>query len=45
MEFKVFFLSCVIIAGIYGALTASRKILFIQAMPAMLGLILVFISQ
>ena len=45
MEFKVFFLSCVIIAGIYGALTASRKILFIQAMPAMLGLILVFIAQ
>lgn len=43
-QFTVFFLSCVIVAGIYGALTASRKILFIQAMPAFIGLILVFFS-
>lgn len=40
-EFKIFFLLCVIIAGIYGALTASKKILFIQALPAGIGLILV----
>lgn len=44
-EFKVFFLLCVIIAGIYGALTASRKILFIQALPAAIGLVLVLFSQ
>lgn len=43
-QFKVFFLSCVVVAGIYGALTASRKILFIQAMPAFIGLILVLFS-
>jgi len=43
-SFKLFFLSCVIVAGVYGALTASRKILFIQAMPAFIGLILVVLS-
>jgi putative membrane protein len=42
--FKLFFLSCVIVAGVYGALTASRKILFIQALPAVIGLILVILS-
>ena len=42
--FKLFFLSCVIVAGVYGALTASRKILFIQALPALIGLILVILS-
>ncbi len=42
--FKLFFLSCVIVAGVYGALTASRKILFIQAIPALIGLILVILS-
>lgn len=31
---KVFFLGCVVVAGVYGAATASRKILFIQALPA-----------
>ncbi len=35
---KVFFLSCVLIAGIFGAMTASRKILFVQAVPAAVGL-------
>ena len=37
-EVLVFFLLCVIIAGLFGALTASRKILYIQAAPAMLAL-------
>jgi len=31
---KVFFLACVLVAGVYGAATASRKILFIQGLPA-----------
>ena len=44
IAFKLFFLSCVILAGVYGALTASRKILFIQALPAFVGLILVILS-
>ena len=34
----VFFLVCVAVAGIFGALTASRKIFFIQALPALLAL-------
>ncbi len=41
---KVFFLGCVLIAGVYGALTASRKILFVQAIPAAIGLALVLLS-
>jgi len=40
---KVFFLCCVLIAGVYGALTASRKILFIQAIPAAIGLLLLLL--
>ena len=40
---KVFFLACVLIAGIFGGLTASRKILFVQAMPAALALSLVML--
>lgn len=31
---KLFFLGCVIVAGVYGAATVSRKILFVQALPA-----------
>jgi putative membrane protein len=34
----IFFLVCVIVAGVYGAITASRKILFVQALPAALAL-------
>lgn len=34
----IFFLSCVIIAGIYGSFTASRTIFFVQALPAILAL-------
>ena len=37
---KVFFLACVLIAGIFGAATANRKILFVQALPAAVGLVL-----
>lgn len=41
---KIFFLGCVLIAGVYGALTASRKILFVQAIPAAIGLLLVLLA-
>ena len=44
MGVKVFFLLCVLAAGLYGAATASRKILFIQAIPAAIGLALVLMS-
>ena len=37
---QVFFLLCVLVAVLYGAATASRKILFIQAVPAAIGLAL-----
>lgn len=42
---KVFFLTCVLVAGLYGAATASRRILFVQAMPAALGLLLVLLAR
>jgi len=41
---KLFFLACVLVAGLYGAATASRKILFIQALPAAIGLALLVLS-
>jgi len=41
---KLFFLGCVIVAGLYGAITVGRKILFIQAAPAAIGLLLVLLS-
>ncbi len=41
---KVFFLCCVLVAGVYGAATANRKILFVQAVPAAIGLALVLLS-
>ena len=37
----IFFLACVVIAGIYGALTASKKIFFVQGLPALIALILI----
>lgn len=37
---KLFFLGCVLIAGIYGGLTAAHKILLIQALPALVALLL-----
>jgi putative membrane protein len=39
----VFFLLCVLVAGLYGAATASRRILLVQALPAVLGLLAVYL--
>lgn len=44
INISVFFLSCVAIAGIYGALTASKKIFIVQALPALIALLLVFLN-
>lgn len=44
LSIKVFFLLCVLAAGLYGAATASRKILFIQAVPAAIGLALLALA-
>ena len=39
IQVTVFFLACVLIAGVFGAMTASRKILYVQAIPALAALI------
>ena len=41
---KIFFLCCVLVAGVYGAATASRKILYVQAVPAAVGLALLLLT-
>jgi putative membrane protein len=41
---KIFFLGCVVVAGIFGAVTASRKILFVQALPGAIAAVLVYLS-
>lgn len=41
---KLFFLGCVLIAGLYGGATANKKILYIQAAPALLGLLFVLLA-
>lgn len=42
---RVFFLECVFIAGVYGAYSVSRRILWIQAAPAFVALMLVIFGQ
>ena len=40
----LFFLGCVVVAGIYGALSVSKKIFYIQGLPALLGIIAFLLS-
>lgn len=42
---KVFFLVCVIVAGVFGAVTAKFTILFVQALPAALALLVLWLSR
>lgn len=42
---KIFFLICVVIAGLFGGLTAKRSILYMQALPGLLALLAVFLSR
>jgi putative membrane protein len=42
-DIKEFFLICVIIAGVYGGLTTRRTILYIQALPGLLGLLFLYL--
>ena len=44
-QLKLFFLGCVIVAGLYGGATASRKIFVIQALPAAIALIAVALAS
>ncbi len=43
-DVKIFFLACVIVAGIFGALTVSPRILFVQAIPGAFAMLFVFLS-
>jgi putative membrane protein len=44
LQARVFFLGCVIVAGGYGALTVSRRILVVQAVPAIVALAVVLLA-
>ena len=43
-DVKLFFLACVIVAGAYGAVTVNRRILFVQALPALVAFVLVLVT-
>lgn len=45
LDIKIFFLSCVIVAGIFGGITAKTSILFTQGLPALLAFILVLATS
>ena len=42
---ECFFLACVIVAGVFGAITVSRKILFVQAVPAAIAMVFVLLAR
>jgi len=44
LQLALFFLGCVLVAGIYGGLTANRKILWVQAAPAAVALLVVLLT-
>lgn len=44
LHIKSFFLACIMVAGVYGAATAARKILYIQTVPAALALALLWLA-
>lgn len=41
---RLFFLACVLVAGLYGAATVGKKILFVQGIPAALAIVLVWLA-
>lgn len=42
---QLFFLACVAVAGLYGAATANRRILFVQTVPAVLAMVAVLLAK
>lgn len=42
-EFALFFLACVVVAGLYGAWSVNKRIFFVQALPAILALALLYL--
>ena len=45
LAIKIFFLVCVLVAGLYGGFTAKRMILYLQAFPGLLGLIFLYFGS
>ena len=45
LEIKTFFLGCVIVAGAYGAYSVSKRILYVQALPAAVALLLCWVAR
>ena len=43
-QIQIFFLACVLVAGVYGGLTVKRRILYVQALPAVLALLAVLLT-
>ncbi|QEL54506.1 DUF1304 domain-containing protein [Chromobacterium paludis] len=44
-QIKLFFLACVLAAGVFGAATVNRRILFVQGLPAAAGLVLLLLGR
>lgn len=44
LHVKIFFLSCVVIAGVYAGTTVNRRILYVQALPAAITLMFLYFS-
>lgn len=44
LQIRVFFLGCVLVAGVFGAITVSKRILYLQALPALIGLALAWLG-
>lgn len=42
---RLFFLGCVVVAGVYGAATVGRRILYVQALPALVALVLTVVAR
>jgi putative membrane protein len=43
-QVQIFFLSCVVVAGLFGAATVMQRIFFVQALPALAGLVAVLVA-
>lgn len=43
-QFKIFFLLCVIVAGVYGGVTVKPRIAIVQALPALIALVITFLA-
>jgi putative membrane protein len=44
-DIRLFFLACVVVAGLYGAATAAKQILFVQALPALAALVVTVLAN